>query len=377
MRRLFTALLLLNVLMMSCAHKETKKKDVQYFYVGTYTSGDSEGIYRYALNPETEQLENHGLATPSNNPSFMALSDDEHFMVAVHEIGDKETGRTGYIESFAILSDGKLKSLSKVNCGGAHPCHVAVNKQGYVLAANYTGGNVALMKMDTEGMMNGMLDLQQHEGSGPNVKRQESPHAHSTYFEPNGSRIFSVDLGIDKVKVYTLNESNNKLEKASTDEIVLAPGAGPRHMCFHPNGKLMYVINELGNTVSVVEKLADGSFNVVKSVNTLPEDFSDESYTADIHVTSDGKFLYGSNRGHNSIAIFKLDEMGIPTLIGCESTRGDFPRNFTLSPDEDYLLAANQHTSNIILYKRDAETGLLEFKHEIAAPNPVCLLFKK
>jgi 6-phosphogluconolactonase len=220
-----------------------------------------------------------------------------------------------------------------------------------------------------------VLDIAQHYGNGPNTERQNEPHAHSSLFEPGGKRVFSADLGIDKVKVYEIK--NEKLVPSKHHEIIMAPGAGPRHIAFHPHLNVLYVINELNCTITAVEMKNDGSFNTVETVNTLPVDFEPSFSCADIHVSPDGKFLYGSNRGHNSIAIFSINQKnGKLKVVGHESTRGKTPRNFTLTPSGDYLLVANQNSDNIISFKIDKETGKLEFADEIKAPKPVCLIFE-
>jgi 6-phosphogluconolactonase len=194
-------------------------------------------------------------------------------------------------------------------------------------------------------------------------------------FEPGGNRVFSADLGIDKVKVYEIK--NNKLVACKNSEINMVPGAGPRHLAFHPNLKVLYVINELNCSITTIEMKDDGSFNIIETVNTLPVDFEPSFSCADIHLSPDGKFLYGSNRGHNSIAIFGINQSsGKLKIIGHEPTKGKTPRNFTLTPSGDFLLVANQNSNNIISFKRDPETGKLSFKDEIQAPKPVCLVFE-
>lgn len=348
-----------------------------YFFVGTYTDAGSQGIYNFSLDPVTGKLTDHGLAAKSNNPSFLAQTPDGKFLLAVHEIrGDNED--TGSIESFSVKKDAlQLTSLSRVSSGGAHPCYVSVNQHGYVLAANYTGGNVGLLRLDASGKLNEASDVKQHVGSGPNKARQAEPHVHSAFFEPGSDRVFVADLGIDQVSVYTIDK-DNKLKETAASPIRLSPGSGPRHLAFHPKLKVMYVVNELSSDVSVIKLNKDGSFKIVETVSALPPGYPKPNTCADIHISNDGKFLYASNRGLNSIAIFSVDpETGNIIQIGQEPTRGESPRNFTLSPQNDYLLVANQTTQDIVAFRRDATTGKLRFTDQVKALKPVCLLFRK
>lgn len=355
------------------------KKEPQSFFVGTYTEGGSEGIYSFSLDPVTGKLDDHGLAAKTNNPSFLALTSNGKFLLSVHETKGENGSSMGFVESFSVKKDdNRLISIGKVSSGGAHPCYVSVNQKGYVLAANYTGGNVALLRIDDSGNLSNTLDIQQHYGSGLNKVRQAEPHVHSAFFEPGSDRIFVADLGIDRVSVYTIDSKNSKLIKAAVPEIILTPGSGPRHLAFHPSMKVVYVVNELTSSVSVFILNKDGSFKTVETVSALPTGYDKPNTCADIHISKNGRFLYASNRGLNSIAIFSVDpKNGRIVQIGQESTRGDGPRNFTLSPDEDYLLVANQNTQDIVSFRRDLKTGKLQFTNQIKAFKPVCLLFRK
>jgi 6-phosphogluconolactonase len=373
---LFVGILLINVCMSAGFGY---KRSPQYFFVGTYTDGGSEGIYRYSLDPVTGKITDHGLAAKSNNPSFLALTSDGRFLIAVHETTDKNGSKMGYLESFVITNDdSSLTSLGKVASGGAHPCYVSVNKNGYVLAANYTGGNVALFRLNASGNLTGALDVQQHYGSGPNKARQAGPHVHSAFFEPGSDRVFVPDLGVDKVFVYKTDETGTKLINAPVPAISMLPGSGPRHLVFHPAMKIVYVVNELTSNVSVVALNTDGSFTTIETVSALPNGYDKPNTCADIHISDDGRFLYASNRGLNSIAIFSVNlENGRIVQIGQEQTRGETPRNFTLSPDGDFLLVANQNSQDIVAFRRDANTGKLQYSDKIKAFKPVCLLFRK
>jgi len=354
------------------------KKDPQHFYVGTYTEGGSEGIYTFSLDPATGKLQDNGLAAKTNNPSFLALTSNGKYLLSVHETKGENGSTMGYIESFSVKDDNRLTSIGKVSSGGAHPCYVSVNQNGYVLAANYTGGSVALLRIDDSGKLSDTLDVQQHFGSGPIKARQSTPHVHSAFFEPGSDRIFVADLGIDQVSVYKIDSKNSKLIKPSFPAIILTPGSGPRHLAFHPTVKVVYVVNEIASNISVVTLNKDGSFTTVETVSALPPGYDKPNTCADIHISRDGRFLYASNRGLNSIAIFSVDpKNGKIVQIGQELTRGDGPRNFTLSPDENYLLVANQNTQDIVAFRRDFNSGKLQFTDQIKALKPVCLLFRK
>ena len=354
------------------------KNDPQHFYVVTYSEGGSEGIYTFSLDPATGKLQDNGLAAKTNNPSFLALTSNGKYLLSVHETKGENGSTMGYIESFSVKDDNRLTSIGKVSSGGAHPCYVSVNQNGYVLAANYTGGSVALLRIDDSGKLSDTLDVQQHFGSGPIKARQATPHVHSAFFEPGSDRIFVADLGIDQVSVYKIDSKNSKLIKPSFPAIILTPGSGPRHLAFHPTVKVVYVVNEIASNISVVTLNKDGSFTTVETVSALPPGYDKPNTCADIHISRDGRFLYASNRGLNSIAIFSVDpKNGRIVQIGQELTRGDGPRNFTLSPDENYLLVANQNTQDIVAFRRDFNSGKLQFTDQIKALKPVCLLFRK
>lgn len=336
------------------------------FYVGTYTNGESEGIYKYALHPHgTMNL--IGLAAKSENPSFLALARDGKTLLAVNEINNDEG--VGTVESYLIAGD-TLKLLNRRSSGGAHPCFIAV-RDSLVLTANYTGGNVGLLKLDTMGRISEPSFIQQHEGQGT-TERQTAPHAHSAWFKPGSDEVIAVDLGTNELWISELNESADSL--SSPTRLGLEAGAGPRHLAFHPNGKWIYVINELDNTISMVHKV-QGQYRLVTSYSTLPPDFDGESFTAHLLISSDGNFLYASNRGHNSLAVFQIEKDGQLILKGHKSTGGKWPRHFTMSPDEKFLLVANQKSDNIVVLKRNCESGMLKYKGEIKAPTPVCIVF--
>ncbi|WP_405246004.1 lactonase family protein [Cellulophaga sp. Asnod2-G02] len=338
------------------------------FYVGTYTDKESKGIYKYSLSADGK-LAKIGLAAAANNPSFLALSPDKKFLLTVNEVAEKNTG---FVSSYQIEKDTLLfKNMSA--SGGSHPCHVAINEEGYVLAANYSSGSVGLLQVDSAGKLTDLLDTQQHSGQGTTA-RQKGPHAHSAWFDEN--TVIAVDLGTNELWFSSINTTTNKLDSVAPFRLPMAEGAGPRHLAQHPTKKILYVLNELDNTITSVSRLADGTYEKKQTISSIPEDFKEATKSADIHISADGKFLYASNRGHNSIAIFSIHEdSGDLSLVGYESCRGENPRNFSLTPEDTYLIVANQDTNNLISFKRNAQTGLLTFVSEIEAPTPVCILF--
>ena len=231
------------------------------------------------------------------------------------------------------------------------------------------------MKINSSGELEGPLDIQEHIGSGT-TSRQEGPHAHSVWFGESEQDIISIDLGTNELWFSRIDSENGKLTPQEPSKLAMESGAGPRHMTFHPNKKWAYVLNELSSTVTVLDRASNGNYQKGVSISTLPEEFEGKNSCADIHISSDGKFLYASNRGHNSIVSYKVNQTnGALVLLGHESTRGDWPRNFSLSPNDQFLLVANQKSNNITVFKRDPEMGTLTFLSEQKLPKPVCLVF--
>lgn len=356
-------------LMIGCKSTETKKMEDFTFFVGTNTQKDSKGIYKYAIS-STGKLSKIGLVATTNNPTFLAKSKDNQTLLAVAETNENGTG---FVKSYRILKD-SLLFVSKSKSGGAHPCFVAINDKNQVLVANYSGGNVGYLKIDNQNGLTNLLDVQQHFGKGT-TKRQDAPHAHSAWFHPKKNEIISVDLGTNHLWFSRVDEEQNKLVATNQKNVNMEINAGPRHLTFHPNNQWIYVLNELNNTVSLVKEKNDTYF-IDATIATLPKDFTAFSKAADIHITKDGKFLYASNRGHESLVIYAVNPAnGTLKLIGFQNVLGKSPRNFSLSPNEEFLLVANQDTDNIISFKRNPKTGKLTFVDEIAAPMPVCILF--
>ena len=366
-----TLFLMLTLFAVGCRESGKKAQALTPFFLGTYTEGDSQGIYKYALSDDGS-LKNLGLMAEAVNPSFLAPSPDGKYLLAVNEVSDQN--QMGYVNSYRIEND-TLALIDQKPSGGAHPCHVITGPEGYVVVANYSGGNMGLLKIQDDGRLSELLDVQQHEGSGPHP-RQEGPHAHSGWFTRDGE-VISVDLGTNQLWFSRIDPTANKFIPEQPSTFTLEPGAGPRHLVFHPRNPWIYVVNELSSSVSLLKKNPDTlAYEILQTLSTLPVGFSGENTCADIHISPDGNFLYASNRGDDSIAIFSVDgQSGTLKALGHESVRGETPRNFSLSPDGQFLLVANQDTNNLVSFQRNPQTGLLTYLDEITAPTPVCILF--
>lgn len=349
-------------------------------YVGTYTSPTtgSKGIYLLEFDSRSGTLRSAGLAAEVASPSFLAVHPDRRFLYAVGELHEFQGRKSGAVSAFAIdAASGKLTLLNQQPSGGQGPCHVTIEPGGrYVLAANYTSGTVASLPVNVDGRLAPPVSTAQHKGSGPNTKRQETPHAHSINLDRAGRFAFAADLGADRVFVYRFKAADGSLSPADPPWASLAPGSGPRHFAFTPDGRHAYVINELTSTVTAFSYDAErGSLKELQTVSTLPAGFSSPSFTAEVQVHPSGRFLYGSNRGHDSIAVFAIDrETGRLTALGHEPTRGQVPRNFCIDPTGMWLLAANQKSNNIFVFRIDQQTGLLTVTGDgVEVPSPVCL----
>lgn len=344
-------------------------------YVGTYTSGASEGIYVYRMNSDTGELKMFS-SIKSVNPSFLTVDRTRSFLYAVNEVPDFEGKPSGAVSAYAIDATGKLKFLNQQPSHGADPCHLTVDRRRKnLLVANYTGGNLALLPIRSDGTLGPVADLKQHAGSGPK-QQQNGPHAHCIILDPSERYALAADLGIDKVMIYRFDPTAHRLHPAKQTSANLQVGAGPRHLALHPNGGYLYGINELDSTMTTL-KYDAGTLTSIGTVSTLPAGFSEVSYCADVHVARSGRFLYGSNRGHNSIVVFAIDQRtGKPTLVEHVSTQGNWPRNFVIDPTGKFLLVANQRSDNVVIFRIDSKTGrLTPSGHTAQIPAPVCLKF--
>jgi 6-phosphogluconolactonase len=301
------------------------------------------------------------------------------FLYAVGEIGDFEGQKTGGVSAFAIdTASGKLTLLNQQPSHGAGPCHIVVDRAGTsVLVANYGGGSVASFPLANDGRLQPAASAIQHEGRSVNPRRQEMPHAHSINLDPDNRFAFAADLGLDKILIYRFDSATSRLTPHPAAGVVAA-GSGPRHFAFHPTGRFAYVINELANTVTAFAFDGDaGTLTELQTITTLPADFQGTSYTAEVVVHPTGRYLYGSNRGHDSLALFRIEEAtGQLTPLGHVSTGGKTPRNFQVDPTGRWILAANQGTDTVVVLKIDLASGAVTpTGQSVAVPTPVCIRF--
>ncbi len=355
---------------MNEVEQEVQKPNLKLL-VGTHASGDEQGIYQLDFNSETGELANSENLVKEDNSGYLYLSKDGK------RVYSSNGTKPGSVSAFEWDNEGvKLNKVSNFSSEGDGACYIELSpNEDLLAAANYGSGGIVLYNVDENGKITGEPEAHQHEGTGPH-KNQKSPHAHCVKFSKAGDFLYAVDLGIDKVLAYPIN-SDGTLGKEHT-ALQLDPGDGPRHLIFHPTKNRVFIINELySSVVSADVDTKTGLFTKIDKRSTLPEDYDGFNACADIHLSNDGKFLYASNRGHNSIAVFSVSDNGQMELLGTESVRGDWPRNFTLSPDNNFLLVANRKTDNITVFKRDETSGLLSFTgHEVKLPQPVCLKFR-
>jgi 6-phosphogluconolactonase len=343
------------------------------FFVGTYTKPQgSKGIYRYTLDTESGKVGGGELVAETPNPTFLAVHPGGKYLYAANETNPGEAS------AFAIGENGKLALLNKQSAKGGGTCHIAVDAPGKnVLVANYGTGSVAVLPIKADGSLAEATGFDQHTGSSADKARQQGPHAHSIYVDPSGKWVYSCDLGTDRIDGYRFDASKGTISPDETATGHAPPGSGPRHLAFHPKADFACVINEMLSTISVFARTpATGALRLAQTISTLPADFSGKSSTAEIFVHPNGKFLYGSNRGHDSIALFQIGTDGTLSLKGHTPTGGKTPRNFALDPTGHWLLAANQDTNDFFVFKIDQETGALSATGQrIECGAPVCIVF--
>jgi len=349
------------------------------FFVGTYTGPKSKGIYQFRLDPAAGTITPGQLAGEAVNPSFVALHPSGKYLYAVSEAGGRGA-KSGIVAAFAI--DPQTSFLTRLNeqsSGGQGPCHVSVDPSGRVaLVANYSGGTASAIPIGPDGKLGDPTAVVKHEGKSINPKRQDKPYTHSINTDPAGRFAIVADLGIDKLMVYRLDAAKGTLTPNDPPFATVTAGSGPRHLAFHPTGRYAYVINEMGNTITAFTYDADrGALAEIGSVPTLPKDFTGPNTTAEVVAHPNGKFLYGSNRGHNSIARFTVDPAtGKLTPTGHTPSGGKTPRNFVIDPTGTILIAAHQDTHNLVVFRIDAATGDLTPTGSTAEiGSPVCIRF--
>lgn len=329
-------------------------------YIGTYTDGSSEGIYKLQFNQKTGELSHLQLAMATENPSFIAYSPNKKYLYAVSE------SLGGSVSSFKIQENGLLKFLNKVSSNGTGPCHISLNKQGNkAVVSNYRGGSAAIYSISRDGKLNEASQIFEYNTA------DKASHAHSAQFFRD--ELYIADLGMNAVYQYKLK--NNSYELATPSIFKTYENPGPRHFALTKNGQFIYIINEYGSSVTSVKK-TDSGFKQIDYDTTLDENYEGKNACADIHLSKNELYLYGSNRGENSIVVFKRNKFdGTLEKIQTASVHGDWPRNFTLDPTGKFLLVANQKSQNISVFSIDASTGTLTFLHDVKVPTPVCLLF--
>lgn len=368
-----TLLLLFSLLTFIMGHSQD-----YYLYTGTYTSGTtSEGIYIYKISVPSGQTTLIDVIKGIDNPSYLTVSKDGQFLYAVSEGGGDGKGM---ISAYQLdPATGKASFLNKKESRGDGPCYIALSEnRKWVAVGNYGGGNLITYAIDKDGKLTDQYQLVHHDGKSMNLKRQDKPHVHSTFFTPDNKHLLVPDLGTDKVMIYTFNEKRNQPIGGTQQGFAkITDGSGPRHLSFHPGGKFVYVIEEMGGTISGW-KYQSGTMVKFQHTDAHPKDYKGTRGSADIHVSPDGKFLYASNRFEaNNIAIFSIDaKTGMLTLVGFQDLPGKKPRNFAIDPTGQLLLVGNQDSNDITVFQRNQETGTLTaLPIEIKVASPVCLKF--
>ncbi len=349
-------------------------------YFGTYTGPKSQGIYQAVFNLSNGQLSTPQLAAETRNPSFLALHPSHKFLYAVGEMSDFQGTKTGAVSAFSIEAEtGNLRLLNQQPSGGAGPCHLSLDERGNcVLVANYGSGSVQAVPVLKTGALGEPGVNIQHTGSSVNPKRQTGPHAHQIVPDPGNRFALVCDLGLDKVLVYQMNPLRAMLSPNDPPSASVSSGVGPRHLAFHPRKPFAYVINEMGNSITVFDwEARSGTLREKQMLSTLPQGFAGESYCAEIAVHPGGKFVYGSNRGHDSIAIFRVNaKNGTLDAAGYQATGGKAPRHFAIDPSGRWMIAENQSSDNLLVFRVNKKTGALQ---QVGAPltlgSPVCAVF--
>ncbi len=346
----------------------------QKLLIGSYTNGVvADGIYYYQFNANGSTTLISKTAAP--DPSFLAPSATKPFLYSVNELGNGNGAVSAY--HFDKVS-GNFQLLNTVLSGGDHPCHISIDsKNRFAIVSNYSGGNFSVMRIETDGRLSNAIQTIQHTGGSINKTRQDKPHVHSAFSSPDEKYLLVQDLGTDEISVYGLNLNNTRpVSEKPISVFQCNPGDGPRHISFHPNKPIVYAVQELTGSVTVLN-FTKGTLKKLQQVNMFAQGVNKKSGAADIHVSPDGKFLYASNRADfNDLAIFKIAQNGWLQWVGSEPTLGQAPRNFAIDPTGQFLLAANQNSNEVVVFKRNVQTGkLIDTGKRIAVSKPVCLKF--
>lgn len=342
------------------------------FYVGTYTSFfGSRGIYHFQFDETNGRILKGGLAAAATNPSFLVNHPNGHWLYAANE------RQLGMVNAYAIQPDGHLQLLSRESSKGDGPCHVSLDRSHrFVFVANYNSGTVASLPIGRDGAVGPAAGFDQQKGGGVNKDRQEGPHAHAIYADPANRFVYACDLGNDKVEGYRFHSSKGTLTPSKTATTKIAPGSGPRHLVLHPRG-YVYVINEMANTVTALRRDSEtGAMRTLQTVPTLPKGYSLPNTTAEIALHPNGRFLYASNRGHDSIVVFAIAGDGRLSFVEHVSTGGQVPRFFGFTPSGRWLIAANQKSNNLVVFAVSHKTGkLTPTGQKVGVGSPVCVSF--
>ncbi|CAM3739766.1 lactonase family protein [Marinicrinis lubricantis] len=345
-------------------------------FAGSYAEAEGSGVYVYEFDEQTVELRALDAVSGLKNPTFLNVDAAQKKLYAIGEVATAEGGKAAEAVSFAIDPEtGKLSMLNRAQTVSSPTCHIQRDQdRRYLIVSSYHGGMVGLVSITEEGKVGDLLDVQQHEGKSVHPERQDRPHPHSAFFSPDEKYIFVSDLGLDRIRAYRIDKEQNQLKLHG--ETAVHPGAGPRHLVFHPNGRFTYVINEVDSTITVFSyDMENGQLNEIETVPTLPSSFEGENTCAEITLSKDGKYLYGSNRGHDSIVVYAINsESGKLTLVEHVSTEGEHPRHFALTPSGTHLLAANRDTNNIAVFQVDRTTGKLTYTgKQVQVSKPVCV----
>jgi 6-phosphogluconolactonase len=365
------------VAMLGVVVQRTDANDLLVF-ISAFKPGDEGAIHAYRLTLDSGELELVHRTTDAEHPFFLALSPDGRFLYAIHAPGKFGGEADEQVAAYEIVGrNGQLELLNRQSARGSAACYLDVDATGKtVLVANYATGSVASLPVREDGSLGEASSFFQHEGASVNDARQQGPHAHCIVISPDNRFAYAADLGIDRVLGYRLEAARAKLSPSRQPFVRTLPGAGPRHLTFHPNGRRVYVINELDNSITVFDYDTDSAVLIEQqTISTLPEGFDGESYCADLKITPDGKFLYGTNRGHDSIASYRIGDDGRLTLLGFEPSLGKGPQNLAITPGGELLLCANMPGDNVAVFRIDPQTGgLTRVGRPVAMPSPSCIM---
>ena len=360
----------------------TKMKTVstnkEYIYVGTYNEEDMPGIFVFEFNRKEGSMSLVQEVGGMGSPSYLEINPSGDYLYSVNRSSVVPDKKWGSVSSYKIDQEkGTLSHINDQPTQGSESCHVSLDSKGrLVFVSNYSTGNLSVFPVLKDGSLGQFSDTEQHTGHSINESRQKKPHVHQSIVSPNDRFLYVSDLGIDKVKVYSIDFGQNTLTELPDSDGLVEKGSGPRHFTVHKNQKFAYVINEMASTVTAFKiDAGNGQLTPFQTISSIPKDFNDVNYCADIHIDPSGQYLYGSNRGHNSLVIFKIDQdSGVLSNVGFQSTYGEWPRNFLIDPKGQFIFVANQNSDNIVLFRRDSESGKLsKIKDEIIVPKPVCL----